>query len=234
MIDIHCHLLYGVDDGAKKIEESVEMLKIAKKQGITGIVLTPHLRHGMFSYPLDKVEKHYEILKPHAQKLGIQLELGTEYHVATDMIDAFKDGRCHSLADSQYILTEYSHASEYSFVHKMTMESTFAGYVPIIAHVERYACLDDIDRIEELRRMGALIQINADSVLGLEGRRFKKYTRKLLKNRLVDVIASDSHGTQERVCNMQECYSVVAKKFGEDYAERIMQRIPSKIISKEN
>ena len=92
MIDIHCHLLYGVDDGSKSLEESVEMLKIAKKQGITGIILTPHLRHGMFKHPLEKIERHYKKLMPYANKLGIELKLGTEYHVATDMIDAFHGG----------------------------------------------------------------------------------------------------------------------------------------------
>ena len=128
MIDIHCHLLYGVDDGSKSLEESVEMLKIAKKQGITGIILTPPLRHGMFKHPLEKIERHYKKLMPYAKKLGIEIKLGTEYHVATDMIDAFHGGLCHTLADTQYILTEYSHSSEYSFVYKMTREAIFAGY----------------------------------------------------------------------------------------------------------
>lgn len=231
MIDIHCHLLYGVDDGSKSLEESVEMLKIAKKQGITGIILTPHLRHGMFKHPLEKIERHYKKLMPYANKLGIELKLGTEYHVATDMIDAFHGGLCHTLADTQYILTEYSHSSEYSFVYKMTREAIFAGYIPVIAHVERYECLSDISRIEDLQELGALIQVNADSVLGIAGRHFKRYTKKLLKAGLVDVIASDSHGTKERVCNMKKCYEYVAKKFGDDYAQEIMQTTPENIIN---
>lgn len=144
---------------------------------------------------------------PYAKKLGIELKLGTEYHVATDMIDAFYGGRCHTLADTQYILTEYSHSSEYSFIYKMTREAIFAGYIPVIAHVERYECLRDISRIEDLQELGALIQVNADSVLGIDGRHFKRYTKKLLKAGLVDVIASDSHGTKERVCNMKNAMS---------------------------
>ena len=132
MIDIHCHLLYGVDDGSKSLEESVEMLKIAKKQGVKGIILTPHLRHGMFKHPLDKIERHYKKLLPYAKKLGIDLKLGTEYHVATDMIDDFQEGRCHTLADTQYILTEYSHSSEWSFVHKMTREAIFADRKSVV------------------------------------------------------------------------------------------------------
>lgn len=179
----------------------------SQKQGITGIILTPHLRHGMFKHPLEKIERHYKKLMPYANKLGIELKLGTEYHVATDMIDAFHGGLCHTLADTQYILTEYSHSSEYSFVYKMTREAIFAGYIPVIAHVERYECLRDISRIEDLQELGALIQVNADSVLGIDGRHFKRYTKKLLKAGLVDVIASDSHGTKERVCNMKNAMS---------------------------
>ena len=77
MIDIHCHLLYGVDDGAKTIEESVAMLEAAKEQGISAMILTPHYRHGMFAYPKEEIEEHFRILEPYAQKLGIYLALGT-------------------------------------------------------------------------------------------------------------------------------------------------------------
>ena len=81
MIDIHCHLLHGVDDGADTIEESVEMLKLAREQGIRAMILTPHYRHGMFGYPREVVESHFLKLKPYADKLGVRLALGTEYHV---------------------------------------------------------------------------------------------------------------------------------------------------------
>ena len=79
--------------------------------------------------------------------------------------------------------------------------------------------------------LGALIQVNTDSVLGIAGRHCKRYTKKLLKAGLVDVIASDSHGTKERVCNMKKCYEYVAKKFGDDYAQEIMQTTPENIIN---
>ena len=82
MIDIHCHLLYGVDDGAKTIEESVAMLEAAKEQGISAMILTPHYRHGMFAYPKEEIEEHFRILEPYAQKLGIYLALGTEYSMS--------------------------------------------------------------------------------------------------------------------------------------------------------
>ena len=232
MIDIHCHMLYGVDDGPKHIEESVAMLKEAKNQGISAIVLTPHYRHGMFPYKKEDVDEHYETLLPYAKKLEIGLYTGCEYHVNRDVCSAFSNGRVHSLADGRSILTEYSHVSEYSFLVQMTREVTMHGYIPVIAHVERYGCLvEDMERIEELRNIGAMIQVNADAVLGMEGRSPKKFTRLLLEEGLVDVIASDCHGIRQRVCHMKKCYDYVAKKFGEEYAEELMQENPATILA---
>lgn len=111
MIDIHCHLLYGVDDGAKTIEESVAMLEAAKEQGISAMILTPHYRHGMFAYPKEEIEEHFRILEPYAQKLGIYLALGTEYHVNSHIVEALDSGRCRTMAGSRYVLCEYSHDS---------------------------------------------------------------------------------------------------------------------------
>jgi hypothetical protein len=104
MIDIHCHLLYGVDDGAKTIEESVAMLEAAKEQGISAMILTPHYRHGMFAYPKEEIEEHFRILEPYAQKLGIYLALGTEYHVNSHIVEALDSGRCRTMAGSRYVL----------------------------------------------------------------------------------------------------------------------------------
>lgn len=232
MIDIHCHLLYGVDDGANTRDESIKMLERAKQQGIDSIILTPHYRHGMFPYRIDEVEYNYKLLREHATKLGIALYLGTEYHVNSQIVENFRKLRCHTLAGTRYILTEYSHNTEYSYIRKMTQEVISNGYVPIIVHVERYACLvDDISCIDELREMGAWIQNNADAVLGLEGWGPKRFCKKLLKNGWTDVIASDSHGVDHRACNMEKCYKYVEKKFGADYAEELFCNNPGKILS---
>ena len=232
MIDIHCHLLNGVDDGAKTLEESVSMLKTAASQGIDKIILTPHRRHGMFAYETETIESRYMKLKEYADKLGIALYLGTEYHVDSEMIDSFRSGRCHTLAESRYILTEYSHVSEYSYMKKMTQEALLAGYIPVIAHIERYECVcDDPDIAGELRNMGALVQVNADAVLGNDGRAAKKICRKLFKNMDVDIIASDSHNTSTRVNNLAKCYDYVVKKYGSDYADLLFKQNPARIVT---
>lgn len=231
MIDIHCHLLYGVDDGAKTIEESVAMLKAASAQGVRAIILTPHYRHGMFAYPLDKIEAHFAALEPYASQLGVQLFLGCEYHVNSQITQAFEDGRCHTLADTRYLLTEYSHVSEYSYIHKMTQELLLHGYIPILAHVERYHCMtQDLERAAELQDMGAMLQMNADAILGMEGFGSKRYCKKMLQEGLVDIVASDSHGITERASHLRKCYDVIAKKYDADYAKELMYDNPRKIF----
>ena len=231
MIDIHCHLLYGVDDGAKTIDESLAMLKEAKAQGISDIILTPHYRHGMFSYPCDVIEANYEKIVGYANNCGIRLYGGCEYHVNSDIVKAFDSGRCLTLANSRYVLTEYSYASEFSYICRMTQELLRHGYIPVIAHAERYGCMvEDEYRAGELQDMGALIQCNADAVIGLMGRGPKKYCKKLLKNEMVDIVASDSHGLEKRSCKMEKCYEYIHKKFDRSYADRLTIYTPARIL----
>lgn len=232
MVDIHCHLLYGVDDGAKTIEESIAMLKEAQSQGIEAIVLTPHYRHGMFAYPNEIIEEHYMLLKPHAEELGIALVLGTEYHVNSRIVESMESGRCRTLGGSRYVLTEYSHDSEFGYIYQMTQELILHGYIPVVAHVERYACMvESLERAEQLRELGGWIQMNADAVLGQEGMAAKKFCKKMLREELVDVIASDSHGIRQRVCHLGKCFELLKKKYGSEYAQELLCDNPAKIIS---
>ncbi len=232
MIDIHCHLLYGVDDGPKTIEESVAMLQEARAQGIEAIILTPHYRHGMFAYPKEMIEEHFELLQQYAQKLGIGLGLGTEYHVNGQIVEAMESGRCRTLAGSHYVLSEYSHATEYGYIYQMTQEMVLHGYIPVIAHAERYECMtEDLEHAAQLRELGAWIQLNADAVLGLEGRASKKYCKKMLREGYVDVIASDSHGVKNRACHMADCRKLLAKKYDEDYVRSLFTKNPEKILA---
>jgi protein-tyrosine phosphatase len=141
-------------------------------------------------------------------------------------------GRCRTLAGSRYVLCEYSHDSEFSFVYQMTQELILHGYIPVIAHVERYACMtEDLDRADELRNLGAWIQMNADAVLGMEGLASKKYCKKMLKAGYVDVIASDSHGIRQRACHLDRCWELLQKKFGEAYAKALLRENPAKILA---
>lgn len=223
MIDIHSHLLYGVDDGAKSISESISMLKDAKAQGVTAMILTPHYRHGMFAYPKEEIEQNFARLKQESEHIGVELYLGTEQHVNSMTIEYLKSGRCHTLADTDYVLAEYKHGTEFSYIKASVQDLLMHGYIPIIAHVERYACMQKITHVELLRSIGAMIQVNADAVIGKDGMRAKSYAGKLLKQGLVDFVASDCHGSRERRSSMGKCREYLYRKYDERYVDRILE-----------
>lgn len=231
IIDIHCHLLWGVDDGARTKEDSINMLDRAVEQGIKSIVLTPHYRHGMFKFPVDVIKKNFKELQSEADRRGVNLYLGCEYHVNSSIVEYLQTGRCLTMADSDYVLSEYSYETTFREIKESVEELFSYAYIPVIAHVERYECFVKKPKlVEELRNKGAMIQVDANAVLGLEGREGKKCTKALLKNELVDIIASDSHDIYDRRNNMLACYEYVTKKYGEDMAYRTMVKNPRKII----
>lgn len=231
MIDIHCHALYGVDDGAKSMEESIAMIRQAKSQGVEAIILTPHYRHGMFRYPVERVQEHFEQLKHQAGTMGVELFLGCEYYVNSRIIEALQEDPCFTLAGGDFVLTEYSFHTEYSYIYGQTKKLISYGYIPVIAHVERYGCFLKRPKLcLELSNTGAYIQVNADSILGIDGKTGERFCRKILKNHWADIVASDAHGECNRASHLGKCMEYVVKKYGEDYAELLFYENPRKII----
>lgn len=235
MIDIHCHALYGVDDGAKSIEESIAMLQQAKSQGIEAVILTPHYRYGMFNYPVERIQEHFAHLKEKSEMFGIELYLGCEYHVNSRIIEALQEGRCFTLAGSDFVLTEYSFDTEFSYIYGQTQKLISYGYIPVVAHVERYACFLKRPKLcLELSNTGAYIQINADSILGMDGKTGERFCKKILKNQWADIVASDAHGESKRAFHLAQSMEFVARKYGEDYAELLFYENPKRIIDSSN
>lgn len=132
-------------------------------------------------------------------------------------------------------MTEYSYDTEYSYIYEQTKKLLSCGYIPVVAHVERYACFLKKPKLcMELSNTGAYIQVNADSILGIDGRAGERFCRKILKNQWVDIVASDAHGEETRACHLGRCMEYVAKKYGEDYAGRIFEENPRKVIEDGN
>ncbi len=232
MVDIHCHLLYGVDDGAKTLDISRQMLKDAAAQGITDLILTPHYRQGMFVYDPKSIGAAFSVLRDEAKQEKIRIHIGCEYHVDDEMVANLKSGRCHTLADGDYVLAEYSHTSTFPQIHNSLETLLAAGYIPVMAHVERYDVFaKDLSLLKECRNMGAKVQINANSVLAKDGAAAKKITAKILKADLADVIASDSHNMGDRRCRMEQCRNYISKEYGWDLAWRLFTENPLLILS---
>lgn len=233
IIDLHNHTLFGVDDGPKELDLSLEMLLEAEKQGISAIILTPHYRKGMFKFDKEKIQHNYVVLskKCHQNEIKIQLYLGCEYHVNEQIFNNISSGRTYPLAGSDYILTEYKYETGFDEIAYTTDRLCSCSYNPIIAHVERYGCIQKKPKLcETLRDMGAMIQCNASAILGKEGKIPEKVTGKLLKSHLVDVVASDSHDMDKRKNNMREAAEYVTQKYGLDYAEALFYSNPLKVI----
>lgn len=231
-IDIHNHTLFGVDDGPREVAVSEEMLCSAKTQGADAVILTPHYRKGMFPYQTEVIERNFARLEQIAQKIGIRLFLGCEYYVNSELIANIQSGRCKTLAGSDYVLTEYSYQSEYSYIAEQTGRLISCGYFPVIAHVERYECIQKKPALcMELSNMGAFIQVNADSVIGKAGWQTKRLCKKMLSKHWVDIIASDAHDLTGRMMCMAECKAAIEKRYGEEYAKLLFEQNPMRIIN---
>lgn len=234
MVDIHCHALFGVDDGPEELQESLEMLHTARKNLIMDLVLTPHYRKSFFSYPHDKIEENFEILLKYAGKYAIKLHPGCEYHVDHDIVDNFRSGRCMTLAGSSYVLAEFSTQSLINEIRSGVDQLLLAGYKPVIAHAERYEVFRrHPEYLGDFRKSGAMIQVNAGNILGEEGSRIKNACQRFLKDGNVDVVASDAHNLTGRRCRMKECRDLIEKKYGRDTARTLFNTNPKRIIDNE-
>ncbi|MGE9975560.1 CpsB/CapC family capsule biosynthesis tyrosine phosphatase [Coprococcus catus] len=230
LIDIHCHILPKVDDGPDSVEESLKILKDMRRQGIKHIIVTPHYRPEMFEPSMKRVIYSYRHLRDIAYDMGVSMSLGCEYYRNEQIIDHMDNRKRPSMAGSRYVLIEFSMNDLFPTIRNYVYELITHGYQPIIAHVERYFCCQKMEKTQELKDMGALIQVNAGSVLGEEGWKLKKFCLDLMKKDLVDFVASDTHNTSDRKLNLKKCASFVTKKMGKQYAERIFFNNPLNIL----
>lgn len=223
-IDMHCHILPGVDDGAKDIEEMKAMLKIAYNDGIRCMIATPHHHPKRGAEPPEVLRKQAKILRDAAHEIDekFRIYLGTEIYFGQDVTEQIKNGDILTMNHRDYILVEFAPGQMFSYIMQGLQQLQFAGYQVILAHVERYACItEDIRLAEQLYEMGIYLQVNAGSITGDSGRQLKKFVRELLKEDLVFCVGSDAHDTKKRPPKMRKAADYVEKKYGQDYMRRI-------------
>ena len=169
LIDIHTHILYGVDDGAKDINDSMGLLDEEREQGVDQVILTPHYGP-KFGHPDTEVlRKKFEAIREKAYKYypEIQLYLGSELYYQQGTVSDLKQGKALTMNGTRYVLVEFATSDAYSHIYRAVQDFVYAGYIPILAHVERYkAVFGHVDKIVELVETGAYIQINAESLIG--------------------------------------------------------------------
>lgn len=234
--DIHTHIIPGVDDGADSREVSLEMLEIAWRDGIRQIILTPHNKPMRHNISPESMQKKIEIIKQEAAALGMNFTfwLGNEFYYRSDLSEVLDAGKGCTMAGSSYVLVEFGPMDEFEYIRNGVYQIQASGYRPIVAHVERYQCMLSTPlRVEELKDMGAYIQVNAGSIIGQYGFGTKRMTKGLLKDGIVDFVASDAHDTQKRSPKLSECAKYISKKFGEDYMQKLFFENPKKLIANE-
>ena len=227
MIDIHSHILPAVDDGSESNEHSLAMLKEAERQGINKIVLTPHYRADYLPSS-ERLQTKFAEFKAFAAENGIlaELYLGQEIYAFDGLVKALNSGKVLSVNGTKYVLVEFSLHQAIDIAETVYMLVSH-GYVPIVAHIERYGYAD-IFTAKEVKEIGGLIQVNADSVCGIKRHRYKRKVMSLIKEGLADFVASDVHF--KRVNHMRAAYEKILKKFGRETADKLFTENAEKII----
>lgn len=219
MIDIHCHILHGIDDGAKTIEDSIAMAKQAKKEGIHTIIATPHLNSQYDNRKLLILEKVKE-LNQALQNADIHVKIlaGQEPRIYGEIIEDYDRGDIQTLNDSQYIFVELPSNHVPRYTEKLLFDIQVKGMTPIIVHPERNS--EMVERPEILYRLvekGALTQVTASSLCGYFGKNIKNFSIQLIEANLTHFIASDAHNVVSRAFKMEEAFNFIDSKFGPDY-----------------
>ena len=228
MIDIHSHLIPMVDDGSETEEISLNMAKGLYEQGVTDVICTPHFTNG-YKAEYEEITKLAEKLKADLKEAGVPLNiyLGREIFVTKLTKQQLKEyDRKFTLNGSEYVLIEFDLVNQ-SEIAETVYEIANKGYIPIVAHIERYEYCT-IDEAIEVKEMGGMIQVNADSIAGTSKKLHHKMVKKLFKNGLVDFVASDLHDGRDIV--MQDAYKIVKRKFGEETAEEVFYKNAKKIL----
>ena len=234
--DIHIHILPGVDDGARNLESSERMLEIAYADGIRKMICTPHFHGGHMESTTDSNKQALNSLKTLVEEKhpDMKLYLGNEIYYFESMDEWLQEGRLLTMADSRYVLVEFSPRVTLRELDNAVRHLTLAGYIPILAHINRYEQLiGNINHVYDLIDNGAYIQINTEALKGDMGFKVKQFSKKLIKKNSVHFIASDAHSSRSRKPELAEVAAYIEKKYGEEVAYRIFDENPQKIIDNE-
>lgn len=215
MIDIHSHLLFGVDDGSRTLEESVHVIKKLSEVGYTDIILTPHYIND--STYVSTREENLDVLK--RLKVGlirnnvnVNLYLGNEIYIDSEIANLLKNNIISSLNDTKYLLIELPMSGENEIYYDVFLDLINMGYKVILAHPERYISFQkDFNKVYELKELGVLLQSNVGSILGDYGRGAKKTIKRLLKENLITFMGTDIHHNKEEYTFVEKAKKKMGK-----------------------
>ena len=233
MIDIHSHIIPNVDDGARSVEETFNILKEAQEAGFTDVILTSHFLLNYYETNAQELifwkEKLQEVLKKQGTK--INLHSGMEIYITNQMEELLENKKILTLANSGYMLIELPLATNVKYFDYVVYYLEAKGIKPIIAHPERYKCVQkDPDIVEEYIEKGCLIQCNYGSIVNLYGREAEKTIKTLLKKNQVHFLGSDVHRENGTYLIILDAIKKIRKIIGENKINEITTINPKKIL----
>lgn len=234
-VDIHTHILPGVDDGATDWEQAKRMLLLQAQEGVTDIIATPHFDREENRQNPDQIRRLVEELNQYAEQAapGVRIYPGEEVLYTPGILECYRNGEILTMADSRYLLLEFFPRSSYSEIERAVREFVEEGVIPVIAHVERYHHLmEEYDYLYELIKMGATLQMNSRSLLGNYFDKRRRICRKMAKNGFIHFLGSDCHNEEERPPSMKKSFEVLTSVCGEKEACRMVYENAHCIIEK--
>lgn len=233
IIDIHSHILPEIDDGAQNLTETKKLLKNAWDHGTCAVIATPHYNRRRGYTPSSKqIRRALDVTRQVAREINPNFRIysGMELQYTSRAIEDLEAGRVLTLNNTNHLLVEFSPTDPYEVIRSALQRIQFAGYQPVLAHIERYEALrKSVEQAADIKNLGVRIQVNGMSLTG-KNRVYKKYARTLLKNDLIDCIASDAHDSRLRPTTLDTCYKWVEKKAGARQARRLFFENPLSLI----
>lgn len=223
MVDIHTHILPGIDDGSSSMRETIKMLLLAYAQGVRTVIATPHSNY----YKKTKSKEELEILLAEVEERiqktlpDFTLLLGQEILYFPGMVEALRENRLLTLNDTEYVLVEFRAKESWTTIYQGVRKLLMAQYIPVIAHAERYFALREEGRFNDLIQAGALIQMNYSSLIGNFLWPEVRWCRRQVLEGNVDLLATDMHNMQQRRPQITEALDWLERKGEHELIARI-------------
>lgn len=236
MIDLHNHLLPGIDDGAKKLEETLEFLRVAGRDGVKAVTATPHMKPGVYDNTraaiLERIAMVREAARGDAAAEAVALLPGAEVYFTADTVERARAGTLMTVGDGgKYLLLELPYQQVPMRVEETIFQLRLLGITPIMAHPERVAYyLEDYRRVAASVRLGALTQVTGNSITGKFGPKARDFAVRMLEENLVHIVASDSHDVRYRPPTLSDARAAIAKLAGEATARLLVEDNPRAIL----
>lgn len=237
MLDIHCHILPGIDDGSPDLETSVKMARAAAKSGVDTIIATPHCNIPGAAFPnyqSEELSHKLQELSECIQSENIPLKIlpGAEILATEELPELLRSRKLPTLADSQYLLTEFYFDESPSFMDRIFRQIRAQGLIPVIAHPERYDAVQENPMLAaDWFEAGYIIQVNKGSILGSLGEGAELTARWLIERGLVHAVASDAHGARHRTADMSEIFNELLRISSSEYADILLELNPRRIAA---